>query len=83
MGRELKQKPMQVDDDSSSTEQEELGEGLLLESSENPWMDHVSYVTVDIFNVWNCLYWLITCRRCKNLGFWIYRTLFPVSLFIF
>lgn len=47
MGHELKQKPTQVDDDSSSSdqeEQEELGAGLLLESSENPWMDHVSYI---------------------------------------
>jgi len=45
MGHELKQKPIQVDDDSSSSdheEQEELGAGLLLESSENPWMDNVS-----------------------------------------
>lgn len=43
MGHELKQKPTQIDDDSSSSDQEpeELGEGLLLESSENPWMDHV------------------------------------------
>ena len=48
MGHELKQKPIQVDDESSCSdleEKDELGEGLLLESSENPWMDHVS---------WNC-----------------------------
>lgn len=46
MGRELKQKPTEVDDDSSSSdqeEQEELGAGLLLESSDNPWMKQVSY----------------------------------------
>lgn len=46
MGRDLKQKPTLVDDDSSSSDQEvqeELGEGLLLESSENPWMKNVSY----------------------------------------
>ena len=45
MGRELKQKLTPEDDDSSSSDQEvqeELGEGLLLESSDNPWMKHVS-----------------------------------------
>ena len=38
MGQELKQKAMTVDEDSSSSdqEQEELREGLLLESSDNP-----------------------------------------------
>ena len=36
MGRELKQKPVTVDEDSSSSDQEqELGEGLLLECSDN------------------------------------------------
>ena len=46
MGQELKQKAMPVDENSSSSdqEQEELGEGLLLESSDNPWMKHVSYI---------------------------------------
>ena len=45
MGHDLKQKPMPVDEDSSSSDQEqELGEGLLLESSDNPWMKHVSYI---------------------------------------
>ena len=56
MGRELKQKLTVADDASSSSDQEELeelGEGLLLESSDNPWMKHVSalYRICHILNV--------------------------------
>ena len=52
MGHELKQKPMPVDEDSSSSDQEqELGEGLLLESSDNPWMKHVSYFMYYILHI--------------------------------
>ena len=49
MGHELKQKPVPVDEGSSNSdqEQEELGEGLLLESSDNPWMKHVSYIILE------------------------------------
>ena len=50
MGHELKQKPVPVDEDSSSSDQE-LGEGLLLESLDNPWMRHVSYIMYCILHI--------------------------------